>query len=224
MSNLVTPAAQVYPAVAVPQARVSAREAMVAALMTYLGELTFQRGGAGAERFRVKPRNLLDEWPDTEHRFEYPTLCVVGSPGRYLSNLTPAVDESSFGVHAPGTALVQDGEYSETLQLVGWGSDRGERRALVAGVEAGASPSDGRRGLSLRTEGYFGRTCRLTLTGYVLVEDEAVRGSRRVDFAVEGRVPVVRLAAFRRLGVGVVVEVDGRELDSSGHWVVDEQD
>jgi len=24
--------------------------------------------------------------------------------------------------------------------------------------------------------------------------------------------------------VGVVVEVDGRELDSSGHWVVDEQD
>lgn len=197
-----------YPAIDVPVPTETARYAMVGALLAYLGGLTFKRPGPQGERFRIKGRNLLPHWPDNEQKLEYPTVSIPGTPGTYQAvGFTPTVDERSYGVYAPRTCLVQLHEYVEILQVTVWAASTGELRAMLAKIEGSLSPMESKHGLKLTTEDYFDRVAYFALVSSVLVEEEVVRGQRRADVMVEGRIPVVRLAAFGRMQPRVQVDV-----------------
>lgn len=208
-----------YPAVAVPEPTETARHVMVKALLAYLGGMTFQRPGPQGEKFRVREEDLLDAWPDSEHKLNYPSIAVPGTPGTYQAvGLTPTVDERTYGVYAPGTCLVQLHEYVELLQVTMWASSKGELRAMMAKIEGAMSPMEQKHGVKLTTEGYYDRVAYFTLASSVLVEEEAVRGQRRADLSVEGRIPVVRLAAFGLMQPKVQVDVVGPE-ESLDDWI-----
>ncbi len=197
-----------FPAIAVPVPTETARHAMVTALLAYLGGMTFKRPGPQGERFQIKERNLLPHWPDADQKLEYPSIAIPGTPGTYQAvGFTPTVDESSYGVYAARTCLVQLHEYVEVLQVTLWAASTGELRGMMAAIESAMSPLESKHGLKLTTADYFDRVAYFALVSSVLVEEEVVRGQRRADLAVEGRIPVVRLAAFGMMKPAVQVDV-----------------
>ena len=141
MSNLVTEVPEVFPPVAIPLPTEEPRHAMIAALKVYLATLSFRRPGPVGQVFQVKPRDILEEWPDPEHQLNFPSIAVLPGIGEddYLA-FTPIVVDETYNVYSYGTALVQDAEYVETLQ-VSWSADKGRARA-IAGC---AARSRGRR-------------------------------------------------------------------------------
>jgi hypothetical protein len=208
MSNLVNVPQPTLPEVDVPIPTVTPRRALTKALKTYFASLLFQRPGGG-ERFRVTAKNVLEEWPDPEHKMTYPSISIAPGTGEYgMLSLTPSVEEDTYEVYSPSTALVQLAEYTETFQVTVWGADSGERRALVAGLESAMVPSDATYGVWLRTEDYFDRIGSYQLMRVEWIDgEETARNVRRADLYIDARIPVVKLMAFRPMEPKVDVEV-----------------
>lgn len=207
--TLVNAQIAVPPGVEVPVPTEDPRHAMVKVLKEYIAGVQYLRPGGG-ELFKVPENRVLEEWPDPEKRLVTPTICIMPGTGMYEGlNLTPAVQEDTYGVYAPSTALVQTAEYAENLQIVIWASDRGERRCMVAALGAAFTTSESQYGIQLKTSiDYYERVASLQLVRQDLIDNEdTVRNIRRADLFVEGRIPVVKLMAFGKLVPRVEVEV-----------------
>lgn len=214
MTNLVGDVPRVLPAVAVPLATVDPRGAMLDALKAYVEGIEYLRPGPGGARFRVKPENVIPEWPDAGFEFEYPSISFGPGAGEDETiGLTPIVDEGSFGVYAPGTAIVQLAEYVERLQVTVWAADRFERRAMLAGLRSAFTPTEGQGCVRLRTtKEYFERVAVFAWESVEVIDgEESVRGQRRADIYLDARIPVVRLMPFGPLRASAEVEMEDPE-------------
>jgi hypothetical protein len=215
MTELVTCPPEIFPAVEVPLPTETARHAMVRALKEWFATLKFKRPdtrgpGVEGEPFVVKAPNILEEWPDPEKKLVYPSIAITEGTGVHETlGLTPIVDEASYNVYSPFTALVQLAEYAETLQITLWAADRGERRALLAGLVSAMNPVPNQYGFKLKvSREYFDRIATFQLVREQLIDgEETVRNVRRADLFVEARIPVVKLMPFRELDPRVELEV-----------------
>ena len=195
-----------------PLPNVSPRLAIARALARYLETLVFTRSGPPDVLFKLK--RVWDEWPDAETRIDYPSASVLPGTAEYDDSLlTPSFVEGTFGQFAPGTALVQQAELTERIQLDIWASSREEREAIVAGIESALNPREDAYGLDLPMPDYYEREASYVLHGVQFIDDEgSARNERRAVMHIDAIAPVVALRHTSLMLPRVTVAV-GATLD-----------
>jgi hypothetical protein len=184
-----------------PLPTTDARSAALGRLKLYVSLLRFRRagdkGGAPIE-FRVRPEDVLTEWPDNNHELHLPSVAFLPAPGELQApalgpprELEETVDE--FG---EGTVLVYESDYVETFTVEVWGASRAERRALVAGLKA-ALVGEASQALAMVLRDYYGQIATFLLLGAQNFDDpDVARNRRRAGLSVQLTVPEVRLARY----------------------------
>lgn len=177
---------------------VDARTAALRALKAYLTGCVFylpMGEGREPEPFQVCPENFLIKASDGEHAQKYPSITVMGQPGKYeAASFVPLVDEDTRDQFGLGTVLVRHATYVEELALEVEASQEPEMRAVLAGLETAFNPTDGRSGLLLQTRGYFGVPARFLLVGREnYTETDSARNRRRAQVKVALDLNVVSL-------------------------------
>jgi hypothetical protein len=204
----------VYPAATpVPLEDIDARTASVRRLRQFFAALDFSRIGAkGAAPigFRIPESAIFEEQPDDEAKIVFPSLGMLPSPGVHDAPfLGPAQpDESTIDVFAPRTVLYWLGEYTETITIEVWGSHKGDRRALMAGLKQALRSQEDTIGLRLTLPEYYDRICQFNLPASQYIDDpDVVRGRRRGQLSLELRCPEVVLVDYVTMRLYVTSEI-----------------
>lgn len=183
----------------VPLPAVDARTFALRELRKFISLLVFNRPGRKGgklESFTIEPKNIHLEQPDHVKDMRFPAIAFIPGRGRYETfGLGPArLDESTYNVYAPGTALVQIAEYTEMLTLEAWATKIPERRAIIAGLETVLGSFDNSWSLTLRIPNYFNRTATFSLAERQNIDEpDNVRNRRRAHMFIELTVGIVRL-------------------------------
>ena len=146
-----------------------------------------------------------------ESDLHLPALGVAGGAGEdELPCLGPPdVDDETWGVAGPGTALAWIGEHRERFTLEVWASDAEERDAVMRALRAAFRPSDDLGSLVLPLPKYWGQLARFLLAGVQVVDDQdAARNRRRVMFMVDLDVAVVELVGAAKMRPRINVEFE----------------
>lgn len=121
----------------------------------------------------------------------------------------PDVDDDTWGIAGPGTALAWTGDYRERVTIEVWASDPEERSAVVQALRRAFRPADGMGTLVLELAKYFDVLARFTLAGSQVVDDQdAARNRRRVLLQVDVEAAVVELVGAAKLQPRVRAEVE----------------
>lgn len=191
-----------------------ARAAALEALRDYLAgvDVTYPNGRTG----KVAKEDIFITASDDqggESDIHLPALGVAGGAGEdELPGLGPPdIDDDTWGIAGPGTALAWTGEHRERFTLEVWASDPDERNAVMASLRRALRPSDETGSLVLPLPKYWDQLARFILAGVQVVDDQdAARNRRRVLFLIDLDVAVVELvgAAKMRPKIGVEFEDD----------------
>lgn len=177
----------------------TARDHALRRLREFFSLLVFSRKGTDAEHpisFRVPIERVFTEQPDNIPDLSFPALGFIPSRGIHSSyGLGPAdFLEDSFDAYGPGTALLLQGEYSETFQVETWATHPAERLALQAGVQGALRVSQRSQALTLTLPGYYDRVATFRLDESQNFDDpDLVRNRRRGQLQVMLVVPEVLL-------------------------------
>jgi len=188
-----------------------ARHESVTRLFDYIAQLTFFRGGGVGQPpipFQINRRAMYTEWPDAEVELELPCIALIPGRGAYEPTaLTPWVDERTRDVFGNGTVVQALGtDYSELFQLEIWAATRGERRALVRGLDMAMSPSEDSFGLKLKVPNLYDEIVYFTPMSSTIVDDQdSARNRRKARIEVQLRVPLARLITYTELDARVIV-------------------
>lgn len=199
----------------------TARDFAVKRLREFFSLLIFSRKGVDAEHpisFRVPIDRIYTEQPDNIPDLAYPALGFIPSRGVHNTYALGPPDfvEDSFDAYGPGTALLLQGEYTETFQVETWATHPAERQALQAGVQAALRVSQRSQALTLTLPDYFDRVATFRLDESQNVDDpDLVRNRRRGQLQVVLVVPEVLLvdAVTLRPAVRVQVADAGQSVD-----------
>jgi hypothetical protein len=188
----------------------------------FLSLLRFRRPGNAPGQtieFRVPAENIHIEQPDNVKELRFPGIAIL--PGRGTSEPIglgpPKVLEDTWNVYGADTVLVQQGEYTEDFTVEVWGSQRAERRALIAGISAALRSADDSYSTRIKLPEYYDRVCEFWLSGQQHIDDpDVVRGRRRGHLFVGMRVAEVQLInAVGFKSVGVDLEACNVDVDVS---------
>lgn len=218
--NLVTsPYGRVWPVRAEkPLPEVDTRSYALRRFREFLSLLRFRRAGAvGAKsiEFRVPIENIHTEQPDDVKDLKFPGIAIV--PGKGTSEPIglgpPKILEETWNVYGEGSVLVQSGEYSEDFIVEVWGSQRAERRALLAGISAALRSADDSYSVRMKLPEYFDRVVSFWLNGQMHIDDpDVVRGRRRGHLFVGMCLAEVQLINAVKLRPTTVLTDCGEEV------------
>ena len=120
----------------------------------------------------------------------------------------PELDEESWGIRGPGTALAWIGEHRERLTVEVWTRDDAERRAVIAMLRSAFRPAEDLGSLALPLPKYFGQVARYTLDGHQTIDDaDAARNRVRALLFVDLEVAVVQLVGAAKMRPRIRVDV-----------------
>lgn len=211
----------VYPPQPPPPAPTEdARGQALEALADYLAEIVYQvpQGTSGqTQALRLQRDRIFTEWPDDANTQQLmpsieflPGIAEANAPG-----LTPTVDEASYGIFGPGTALVPQHEHVEQIRIEARATTRSQRHLILAGLEQALQPDENLGCVRLIT-GHYGQPARFRLVETERTEDEdSARRRRKGMLTVEVGIDVVRLvrvAQIQAVQVGVTVVPHGSNL------------
>ena len=202
------------PAAALPN--IDARTHALRRLAQWFSSLRYMRTmgpGQPAQEFAIEPERVFIEQPDSVENLAMPAIGIIPGRGQYLvRGLGGAdVDDSTYGIAGPHTALMTPYDYQEPITVEGWGSKISERRSIIAAIEVAMGSYVGSTDLRLVLPEYFNSIATFTLNEREKVDDiEIVRGRRRVHLFIQMTVPVVVVAkATPMLGPYISVTVGG---------------
>ena len=184
----------------------------------FLSLLRFRRAGkenCPPIEFRVPIENIHIEQPDDVVDLKFPAIAIVAGKGvsEPIGLGPPKVLEPTYNVFGQGTVLVQQGEYSEAFIVEVWGSQRAERRALIAGISAALRSSSDSYSVRMALPEYYGCIASFWLDGQQHIDDpDVVRGRRRGQLLVGMCVPEVELINAVQLHPSVTVTECGPEV------------
>lgn len=181
----------------------------------FLASLTFSVPGRANTTevlfFQVARENIYVEQPDNVQDLVFPSIVVIPARGTYdyFGLGPPSFIEDTFNVFGPGTVLITPGEYVETFTLEVWGSKPGERRAMLAGIEAAMLNEETTTATRLLLPDYFDLVARFELMERELVDDpETVRNRRRGHLFIKLTVQIAQLVAAATLKPYVYLSPD----------------
>lgn len=120
----------------------------------------------------------------------------------------PELDEESWGIRGPGTALAWVGEHRERVTLETWAKDDEQRRAVTAMLRRAFRPAEDMGSLVLPLPKYFDQIARYTLDGLQVLDDaDAARNRVRILFFVDLEVAVVQLVGAVKMRPRVRADV-----------------
>ncbi len=192
------------------------RTAITRGLAEYISQFRAERPDGRILRFQ----KTFESWAEPEDVPEYPSaIAYTTTPGIYeASRLTP-IPSSSARLPSPDKRYVMSpAEYVVTVTVEFWCTDDEERMGLVAAAEDAFNPFAGSYGFSLQLPHYHNAraTYEPTQMGYMDNEVDAIGRLRKAVFALEARVPLIKLVAFpeakprikvSEVGPNVVVDV-----------------
>lgn len=196
-----------------PLPAVNGRTVALRILARYISELTFHlpgdKGSNATVPFRVPLEDVHIEQPANVEALKMPSFVFLPGTGEYLPvGLGPSIDESSFDVHAPGTALQTQSEYQETITIEAWAHSKPLRRSLVAALEVALVPTEVMYGIRFVMPDYYRQTVCFTLASSMMPDDpDAVRNRRWGHLSVEMRFDVVQLVNAATLKPLVTLDV-----------------
>ena len=190
----------------------SARSVALKQLFDYIAELTFYRADRNGRSiaFQIHRHAMYEEWPDNEVELELPCLAIVPGKGEYIATgFGPWEDLSTFNTYGEGTVVQALGtDFSELMMLEVWGASKGERRAVLTGMEAAFSPIEDQFGLKLKLPNYYDEIAYFTPNSSSIVDDANSARNRRVGrMEVLFRIPLLRLITAVKMDNRVVVQV-----------------
>lgn len=207
---------QVYPErQSGPLPPATARDHALRRFREFFSLLVFSRKGTDPEHpisFSIPAERIFVEQPDDIPDQKAPALGMI--PSRGIHNTyglgPPDLLDDSFDVYGLGTALLLQGEYTESFQVEVWSSHPAERQALLAGVQGALRVSQRSQALTLTLPDYFDRVATFRLDESQNVDDpDVVRGRRRGQLMVELTVPEVLLVDVVTLRPAVRARVTG---------------
>lgn len=169
------------------------RTAALSALFDYFAALRYFRAGDKGGppiKFAIPRENFLADWPDGAEVTLFPSVVALESArGERLPNgLTYAIQEDTFGLYAPNTAILRTDEWREEVQIEVWSNYRAERRAIMMGIESAMTPVEGVAALRLKLRDYYDSRASFRLLESMLSGDvDNARGRRRAILTVEMR-------------------------------------
>lgn len=197
----------------------TARDHALRRFRQFFSLLVFSRKGADAEHpisFQVPIEQIYVEQPDNVADLKFPALGMIPSRGLHLTYGLgpPELLEDSFHQYGRGTALLLQGEYTESFQVEAWSNHPAERQALLAGVQGALRLSQRSQALTLTLPDYWDRVATFRLDESQNVDDpDVVRGRRRGQLMVELTVPEVLLVDAVTLRPAARVRVVGAGED-----------
>jgi len=183
-----------------PLPNIDARTHALRRFAQWLSSLRYMRTmapGQPAQEFAIEPERVFIEQPDSVENLAMPAIGIIPGRGQYLvRGLGGAdVDDSTYGIAGPHTALMTLYDYQEPITVEGWGSKISERRSIIAAIEVAMGSYVGSTDLRLVLPEYFDSVATFTLNERENVDDiEIVRGRRRVHLFIQMTVPVVAVA------------------------------
>jgi len=200
-----------WPAVPLPD--IDARTHALRIFAKWLSSLSYRRTmapGQPSEAFAIGPDRVFIEQPDNVEGLQMPTIGILAGRGQYLTRGLGGAEPDDDEATVDGLALLVPYDYSELLTVEGWGSKIAERRSIVAAIEVAMSTFEGTTDLRLVMPEYYNLVATFSLMERENLEDESVRGRRRVHLFVQMRVPVVAAARFATLDArpGGTVKID----------------
>jgi|TARA_Y100000034_G_C6876919_1_gene401209 hypothetical protein len=196
----------------IPLPAIDARTHALRAFAAFIAALKYTRAGAVGGKdiqFKIAAKNVHIEQPDNVKDLKFPSVVFLPGRGVYEPyGLGPAeLLDDSYNVFAPETALMALSEYEETITLEIWGSKKGERRAVIAGLEVVLPSSEDTWPLRLRLPSYYNTPATFSLEERMNIDDaDAVRNRRRGHLYVNVSVCVVRLVNVNTLRPYVAVD------------------
>jgi len=181
----------------------------------FIATLVFRRTGSTSGEpipFQVPSESIYIEQPDNVRDMTFPAIVFLPGRGSYLESerLGPAaILDETIDQFAPGTALLDLGEYTESFTIEVWGSKRGERRAMMAGLETTMLSQDDSYSLRFRLPELFGSSADFWLSEREVIDDlETARNRRRGHLYAGMSVCLVQLINVTELRPVVSVQVD----------------
>lgn len=201
-----------YPEVPLPD--VDARTQGLRVLARWFSSLVFRRTmapGMPPEPFSITPDRVFIEQPDNVEGLQFPAIGILPGRGTYLTRGIGGTEPDDETATADGLALLVPYDYQELITVEGWGSKIAERRSIVAAIEVAMGTYEGTTDLRLIMPDYYGLVATFSLMERENLEDESVRGRRRVHLFLQMTVPVVTAARFATLNpnVGVNIATNG---------------
>lgn len=180
----------------------------------FLATLQFRRSGGKDKspiEFKIPRKDIHIEQPDHVEDMKFPSIAFVPGRGVFASFGLgpPQIKDDTIDKFAPGTALLESAEYNERFTLEVWGSKRGERRAVMAGIEAAMLRQESSYSLILLLKDLFDTTAEFSIEERENIDDpDVVRNRRRGHFYVDLSVCVVQLVNIVTMRPFVVTEVE----------------
>lgn len=192
-----------------PDVRVAALEA----LRAYLAEVDvrFPDGRVG----HVAKEDIFVTASDDRGGLSDGALPAIGMAGgasedELLHLGPPDVDDDTWGVAGPGTALAWIGDYRERVTVEVWAGSDDERSAVMRALRRAFRPADGLGTLALELADYHRVVARYELAGGQVIDDQdAARNRRRAVLQVDVEAQVVEVVGAAKMRPGVRVEVEG---------------
>lgn len=124
----------------------------------------------------------------------------------------PEIDDDTWGIAGPGTALAWIGEHRERATLEIWATDDDERRAVMRALRRAFRPADGMGTLVLPLPKYWNQIARYQLGGMQVIDDaDAARNRVRALLFVDFEVAVVELIGAVKMRPRVRLETETAE-------------
>lgn len=186
--------------------------------ITNLDLLVSTGPGKPPERFNILPENFHIEWPDGEEDLKFPAVTILPAAADYEElSFPPFLLEDTKDVYGRGTAVQVACAWQETLKMEIHATRSAQRQGIKAAIETQMNPLEELGGLRLAMPGYFGETCRFTMTtGEVVDGPDSAKARRKCQLGLLLEHNVVRLVDYVTLrpavtmDVGLTVQVDQR--------------
>lgn len=180
----------------------------------FLATLEFRRYGGDKHPpipFKVARKNIHIEQPDHVEDMKFPAIAFIPGRGTFESfGLGPPnLKDDTVNKFAPGTALLESAEYKERFIIEVWGSKKGERRAMMAGLETALLRQESSYSIRFLLRDYFDTTAEFSLEERENIDDpDVVRNRRRGHFFADLSVCIVQLVNIETLTPVIVTEVE----------------
>jgi hypothetical protein len=202
-----------YPEIPLPD--VDARTHALRVFARWLSALVYRRTmapGMPSEPFSITPDRVFIEQPDNVEGLQFPAIGILPGRGSYLTRGIGGTEPDDATATVDGLALLVPYDYQELITVEGWGSKIAERRSIVAAIEVAMGTYEGTTDLRLIMPNYYGLVATFSLMERENLEDESVRGRRRVHLFIQMTVPVVTAARFLPLIPNIAVNITNNGL------------